>query len=228
MTSSLRRVFACAAAIVGALGAAAAAHAHPHVWASVKSEVIYDDDQRVAGFRHHWTFDEYYSAFAVQGLDRNRNGKYDPDELAPLANENVSSLKEYDYFTFPLVDDEAATLLDPIDHSLDYADGRLTLHFTLPLKTPVDGRLGVVSVSVYDPTYYVAFVFAEGAAVTLAANAPDSCRAELGRDAAAAPATAAGETALSEAFFQALDGGSDYGAQFAQSARIRCDGMPKS
>jgi ABC-type uncharacterized transport system substrate-binding protein len=74
--------------------------AHPHVWVAVRSEIILDADHQITGIRHAWTFDEFYSAMAVQGLDTNGDGVFSAEELKPLAEVNVKSLKDFDYFTF--------------------------------------------------------------------------------------------------------------------------------
>jgi len=213
--------FAGALTAAFALACGTAADAHPHVWATVVTEVLYDGDHRVSGLRHHWTFDEYYSAFAVQGLDANGDGTYDKTELEPLAQENVNSLKEYDYFTFVTVDDREAALLEPRDYALDYQNGQLTLHFTLPLETAVDGRLGVVSFAVYDPSYYVAFDYAKAGPVRLADGAPKACGARFAAERGDAQGNA-DVKALGEAFFDTLGANADFGVQFAQTVRIDC------
>ena len=83
----------------GAACAAAAAQAHPHVWVTMKSEVVYAPDGTATGVRHAWTFDDMFSTFATQGLASKEKGKFTREELAPLAEVNVTSLKEFDYFT---------------------------------------------------------------------------------------------------------------------------------
>ena len=40
-----------------------------------------------------------FSTFATQGLASKEKGKFTREELAPLAEVNVTSLKEFDYFT---------------------------------------------------------------------------------------------------------------------------------
>ena len=74
--------------------------------------MVFDDKGRIAAIRHHWLFDEEFSAYALQGLDTNRDGKYSAEELKPLAKENVESLKDYDYFTFLSVGDYQAGFAD--------------------------------------------------------------------------------------------------------------------
>ena len=195
--------------------------AHPHVWVTVETKVLYGSGQSIVGFRQKWVFDEFYSAFAAQGLDKNGDGKLSRKELHPLAEENVSSLKDFDYFTFVKASGKAVERLDPRDYHLEHADGILTLHFTLPLKTPLDGRSSRVTFAVYDPTYFVAFSFAKERPVTLAAAAPRGCEARM----AGQKTAKADVSKLGEAFFSQLDATSDFGAQFASSVAIHC---PKS
>src|SRR6188474_3816590 len=83
---------------------ATAAQAHPHVWVTFKSEVVYAPDGTVTGIRHAWAFDDMFSTFATQGIDAKEKGKFTRQELAPLAEVNVTSLKEFDYFTYVIAD----------------------------------------------------------------------------------------------------------------------------
>src|SRR5262245_15536170 len=76
-------------------GGATSVAAHPHVWTTVRSEIVFGPDHRVTGIRHTWTFDEFYTAMAVEGLDTNNDGTYSKAELAPLAKINVESLKPF-------------------------------------------------------------------------------------------------------------------------------------
>lgn len=80
------------------LGLPAKAQAHPHVWVTSQSELVYGPDGKVTGMRHAWTFDEMFSTFALQGLETKTKGVYTREELAPLAETNVTSLKEFGFF----------------------------------------------------------------------------------------------------------------------------------
>jgi ABC-type uncharacterized transport system substrate-binding protein len=203
------------------LGLSSGASAHPHVWATVRSEIVFGPDRKVTGIRHAWTFDEFYSAMAVQGLDADGDGVYSREELEPLAKVNVDSLKEFAYFTFVRAgeDDKFLPLKPPEDYSIDYDDTVITLNFTLPLETPLEpGRKGV-TVDVYDPSFFVAFGFAEKAPVKITGSAP-GCSANVDTP---DPESAEAAKALSESFFSQLGPGSDYGSQFAQTVLVTCN-----
>lgn len=210
-----------ALAVAASIGFAPSAAAHPHVWATVRSEIVFDGDQRITGIRHAWTFDEFYTAMAVQGLDTDGDGVYSREELEPLAKVNVESLKEFEYFTYVRrgADDKPLPLKEPVDYWIDYDKDVLTLHFTLPFETPFDPKAEQVSVDVYDPSYFVAFGFATDAPVKLSGTTAPGCGAEVKQP----DAEIADETkALSEAFFSQLGPGSNFGSQFAQTAIVKC------
>jgi ABC-type uncharacterized transport system substrate-binding protein len=148
------------AALAMGLALTAPAQAHPHVWVTMHSEVIYAPDGSVTGVRHAWAFDDMFSAFATQGYEGKVKGQFTREELAPLAKVNVESLKEYDYFTYAIADGKKEPMTDPLpDYYLDYTNQVLTLHFTLPFKTPVKAK--ELKIDIFDPTIFVDFEFAK-------------------------------------------------------------------
>src|SRR5205823_5858873 len=96
-------------------------------------------------------------AFAVQGLDTNRDGKLSADELAPLAALNVKGLANYGYYTYAMVDQKNVELAPPTDYRVEWSGSRLTLFFTLPLKAPAPVK--TAAVQIFDVEYYTAFTF---------------------------------------------------------------------
>jgi len=172
----LQRLLPFLAAFAGVIAACSAVSAHPHVWVTVKSELVYAPDGSVTGVRHAWTFDDMFSTFAVQGLESKKKGEFTRAELAPLAKVNVDSLKEYDFFTYAKANGKALELKDPADgYYLEYdpKDTVLTLYFTLPLKAPVKAK--EFTVEVYDREFFVDFSFAEKDPAKLV-GAPAHCK----------------------------------------------------
>jgi ABC-type uncharacterized transport system substrate-binding protein len=192
------------------------AQAHPHVMVGMTSEVIFVGG-KIAAIRHHWTFDDMYSAFVTANLGK--DGK-DPttQDLQPVAQTNVESLKDFDYFTVPKMNGKKAPFGAPKDYSMtfDSADKTATLHFTLPLAEAAQGKLFVFQV--YDPSYFVAFAFKPGDPVTLT-NAPQGCSLSVTK-----PKALDGEDSkkLNESFFSGLSPGSDFGSKLADRAIVAC------
>lgn len=199
--------------------AATAAQAHPHVWVTMKSEVVYGADGAATGIRHAWTFDDMFSTYATQGLDAKEKGKFTREELSSLAQVNIESLKDFDYFTKLRLNGKNAELSPPAPgYYLEFANGTLTLHFTLPFKTPAKAQS--LDIEVYDGLYFVDFSFAEKEPVGLV-GAPADCKlavARPGEGGASKPSAQPGE-----AFFNNPGGGAaNYGAQFANKISVKC------
>jgi ABC-type uncharacterized transport system substrate-binding protein len=195
------------------------AAAHPHVWATVRSVVVIGPNDTITAIRHTWTFDKFYSAMAIQGLDTNHDGIYSRQELQPLADINVKSLKPFKYFTFVSVKGKKIALNEPVDYWVTCEQGIVTLHFTLPLTTPLAAAANPVKIEVYDPTFFVAFGFATKDPVALDGPAAKDCKVKIELP---DPDQASAAQALTESFFAQLGPNSNYGSQFAQTAIVSC------
>jgi ABC-type uncharacterized transport system substrate-binding protein len=200
--------------LVGALAfGARVAQAHPHVWITANSEVIYAPDGSVTGVRHAWVFDDMFSTYALQGLESKTKGAYSREELAPLAQTNVESLKEFAYFTFAKADGQKEKFEEPIDYYLEYTNATLVLHFTLPLKTPVKAK--ELALEVFDPTFFVDFQFAEKSPFKLV-GAPAACQVKFQRpNDGSANAQKLGEQNFTGA-------NANYGVMFANKMTVDC------
>jgi hypothetical protein len=113
---SARRLGPCA--LVIAL-LATPASAHPHVWVAVET-TVQAERGAFTGLRQRWTFDEFYSAMAIEGLDANGDGVLDRQELAELAKVNMDGLKEFAYFTFAELSGQKLAFTEPADVSLEH------------------------------------------------------------------------------------------------------------
>jgi ABC-type uncharacterized transport system substrate-binding protein len=154
--------------------------AHPHVWVTAKAEVVFAPDGKVTGVRHHWTFDEAYTAYVTQGLDKNGDGKLTPEELQELADENAASLNEFDYFTVLKARGKPQTFDTPREARMTMEKTQVSMSFLLPLKAPV-APTGAVSVEIEDPTFFVYFSLTEGQAAISLTNAPQGCMTSIAK-----------------------------------------------
>jgi len=165
------KIFFCAALMLFPMPSAV--RAHPHVLVEAKSEVVFDEAGKMKSVRHVWQFDPAFSAYAIQGLDENGDGKLSDEELQPLAKINVESLHEFDFFTYLEIDGVALEFAEPEEYWLELIGAGLTLFYELPLKTPV-AVAPDTTLEVFDPEYFVAFTFVKDDPITLV-NAPSNC-----------------------------------------------------
>jgi ABC-type uncharacterized transport system substrate-binding protein len=190
------------------------AQAHPHVWIIATSELIYAADGSITGVRHAWTFDDMFSTYALQGIEARTKGVYSHEELASLAQTNVESLKEFGFFTFAKADGKKEKFREPVDYYLEYKDSLLTLHFTLPLATPVKSKELVLEV--FDREFFIDFKYADRDPVKLV-GAPPACRISFQRpNDGSASAQKLGEQAF------ASGDNANYGMMFANKITVQC------
>lgn len=157
--------------------AAGPVRAHPHVWVNVEATVTYQNGT-IVGIGQKWSFDDMYTAMAVQGLDANGDGTYSKEELAELAKVNIDSMKEFSYFTVAKLGGQPVKFKDPENAWLEHKDGILSLHFTMPFDQPVLAEAEGMSFAVFDETFFIAFDLIEKDPVKLV-GAPDGCAATV-------------------------------------------------
>ena len=214
MRNRLRSLFGVLLLAGGVALGADTAQAHPHVWITAASELIYALDGSITGVRHAWTFDDMFSTYALQGIETKTKGVYSREELGALAQTNVESLKEYGFFTFAKADGRKQKFLEPIDYFLEYRDAALTLHFTLPLKTPVKPKQ--LALDVFDPSYFIDFKLADKDPVRLV-GAPAGCQMTFQRP---SDGTANAQKLNEQTFLNGEN--SNYGAMFANKITVEC------
>ena len=191
--------------------------AHPHVWVTVRTKIVFGSDGKIVSLVHDWVFDEMYSSFATQGLAK-------PGELvkretfAPLARENASGLAELGYYTTLKLDGKTVEFAPVTEYWMEErTDHLVAFHVALPLKTPTAvGRFG--SLFVADPTYYIEFDFDDKDGVTLS-SAPSGCSTSYAKP---KPLEGAEKKKLDESFFSGLAPGTDFGLKMASRVILAC------
>ena len=75
------------------------AHAHPHVYAEARLEVVIGNQGTVEELRHVWRFDDLFSSTILLDFDTNANLKLESSELLEIGTVVRNSLADYDYYT---------------------------------------------------------------------------------------------------------------------------------
>src|SRR6202022_4801523 len=81
--------------------------------------------------------------------------------------------KEFCFLPFAKADGKKEKFQEPVHYFLEYKDAALTLHFTLPLKTPLKSK--ELALEVFDPEFFIDFKFADKDPVRLV-GAPAACQ----------------------------------------------------
>jgi ABC-type uncharacterized transport system substrate-binding protein len=207
------------------IGSVSPTDAHPHAFIETTSAVVFNGEGKLKAINVRWVFDPNYSEFATADLDVNKDGIFTSEELHALAKENIASLKEWSYFVYGRLNDEKISWADVTEYGQTMGkDGRLELHFVIPIVNPIDPRTAKFLYRIYDPTFYIAIDFVGKHPVSVIGNKPPSCRVEVG------PVPDPTQTADTKGMLASKgtdwtpDGGEDFGIMFAQPISVQCGG----
>ena len=199
------------------LALAAPASAHPHIWITMKSQIAFTPDGKVAAAVHDLVFDEMYSPFAAQGLAK-PGDLVTRKQFAPLARENAGSLADIGYFTTLKIGGKAVDFGLVTDYWMEERPDHLVrFHVTLPLKTPTPPAK-FLTLRVADPEYFIDFEFDDKDPVALL-SPPSGCSATVAKP---KPLETSDKTKLTESFFTNLSPGTNFGFKMASSAIVAC------
>lgn len=200
------------------------AAAHPHVWITMHSDIVFGDDGRIAGLNMDWTFDQAYTKMAVDGLDANGDGVLSDDELAPVTKNNLTVLKDYDYFTAARFNGKPLAFGEVTDYGQIYSDKKLEMHFHLPLKAPADPRQGQFVLKIYDPDFFVDLEYEKDDPFEVLGSPPAGCKAVLLAAATGAQIEQTRQMLSTKGTDWKPENGEDFGAMFAQPLEVQCHG----
>jgi ABC-type uncharacterized transport system substrate-binding protein len=196
--------------------------AHPHACFVTRSDVVFDDEGRIAAINVEWVLDPWYSEMAVEGLDTNNDGYYSAGELRPLARENIIALKDYNYFVYARSDGQPVDYAEVSQYGMIYTNGTLMMHFTVPLAEPLDPFATQFVYRIYDPSFFIAIDFAEDKPLAALGTPPEPCTIELRAPPTGAEIEATREMLAEKAAeWQPMEE-VDFGAMFAQPVAVVC------
>lgn len=171
----LNLLFAAGLCSTGPFLSTNSAQAHPHVFAEANLELLSNDDGGLEEIRHVWRFDEFFSASVLIDFDANSNLKLDPEELKEIGDVVHKSLAEFGYYTELVVDGQSVSVAPPDAIIADYVDDQLLMFFAMSPSHPLKLE-GVISVGVFDPTFYASIDFLNDTDLKFTGPHADQCK----------------------------------------------------
>ncbi|ATM04176.1 TPA: DUF1007 family protein [Raoultella planticola] len=150
--------------------------AHPHSFISLKTEVVADNGL-LTGFKMRWTMDEITSADLLYDAGKAKPG----DEVwKKLAAEVMANVLGQHYFS-ELWHNGQRVKFDnrPDGYGLEREGHQAVLTFTLPLAKPQPLAGQTLTLSTFDPTYYVDMHYDNASDVTLPAALSTTCKVKV-------------------------------------------------
>jgi ABC-type uncharacterized transport system substrate-binding protein len=197
------------------------APAHPHAWIDVKVKVLFDEKGRIYALEETWLFDPLYTAFSLEGVKRDKDGRPDQRAIDALMAENMKNIKEYNYLTEVESQGVKAAFSGVRDVYGTHENKRLRLAFTLLLDKPVAADKAPVQYAVFDPTYYIEMLHAEGGGAIELSGGGNDCRYRM-----IPPNPSPDAVGLAAALDRTQSGGDGLGKLFAERVSIRCGAAP--
>ncbi len=191
------------------------AGAHPHAWIDLKSTLILNDAGEVVALNQHWLFGDFYSSFVISDIQS--AGLDIREGLMETARNNLLELEGYDYFTKMTSDGEALAFQPVSTFETGALNGRIYLDFTVTLTQPVDPLSSTVRYAVFDPTYYIEILYAEGAKPEIEGAEKLGCAIDL-----TTPEPTFEQLAFAASLDQTQSVGDGLGEVFAQWATVNC------
>lgn len=208
-------------AALTALAAGAPVLAHPHAWIDFKVKVLFDDKGRIHALEETWLFDPFYTAFSLEGVKRDRNGRPEQQAIDALMATNMKNIAKFGYLTEIESGGTSAAFSGTRDIRSGIEDNRLRLTFTLLLQSPVDPAQAPVRYAVFDPTYYIEMLHAEGGGAVELAGAGAACAYRL-----IPPNPSPEAVGLAASLDRTQSAGDGLGKLFAERVSIRCGAAP--
>ena len=146
--------------------ASAGLEAHPHVFIDTTVTVIFDDEG-ISGFQIQWLFDEMFSSMIINDFDEDYNFQFNSNEIENIENNAFSNLKNFHYFSYISLNRKDFPFKKVTNFSASIIGERLIYKFFIPYKIKAKESEQVVTVAVYDDSYYCDVAFAENSPLIL-------------------------------------------------------------
>lgn len=151
------------------------AHAHPHVFIDAIGGFVFDDRQHLSAVRVTWTYDAFTSLVLIDVLDidRDDDGVLDENDRARIVEAQTIWPDTFEGDTYLEQNGVPVVLTRPENGSASMQDFQISVHFDVPLETPLSD-LSELVLRLYDPTYYYAY-----STIALETGLPANCATQL-------------------------------------------------
>jgi ABC-type uncharacterized transport system substrate-binding protein len=133
---------------------------HPHVFIESELEVELGE-QGIKGVWHHWTFDEYFSAWIIDEFDLDGDGLFSPDETENLYQEAFKNLEAYGFWTRVLEGSREIPVTRIENFTVQLNNNKAIYSFFVPLDIDINSE-SEVFIAVYDEDFYCQIFFPPG------------------------------------------------------------------
>lgn len=130
------------------------AWAHPHVFADVTVQAVFDETGLI-GIQNHWEYDEIYGTSMFAAADRDGNGVLSKKELDVLQEDILSPLASHNYYNYVLNGTKFLPAEGIENFQAKKKNGKLVLDYLVRFRVPVTKDYSFLVVVVNDLSNYI-------------------------------------------------------------------------
>ena len=188
---------------------------HPHMWVDLESRVVLNIDDGSVAIQQVWLFDDFFSTSVIED-----SSLYPGGTNAGIQKEIeriIEALKPYNYYTEIEMGGKKLSSTLVGDVSWEVIDNRIKMRFTVAPNESSASDVQGWSYAIFDPTYYIEMLHAEGSSITIDGDFAQKCNSWIEQ-----PNPSADAVALSQSTI--LDNNADdtVGRFFAETVHVSC------
>ena len=180
----------------------------------METRLAFDEQGRAVALRIVWTFDEFYSLYALN----KPADEASREEMLDLVKDYVAGLESFGYFARVEADGAEIALQGVLDQDARAKGEKMVMIYEVALAEAVDPKARDLAYAVFDPTYFIEILHKkEPEAAALGKGAPDGC------DTAILPPDPDPEVvSLAASLGPTESAGEKIGVIFAEWVRVEC------
>lgn len=128
--------------------------AHPHVFADVTVQAMFDETGFI-GVQNHWEYDEIYGTSMFAAADANDDGSLSKKELESLKIAVLDPLAKQNYYNYVLSGTNFLPALNVENFQATKKNGKLVLDYLIRFSVPVSNEYKFLVIVVDDPLNYI-------------------------------------------------------------------------
>lgn len=189
--------------------------AHPHMWVDLESRVMLHNDGRSIAIQQIWLFDDFFSTAVIEDAAVHPEGKN--IGIQQEIDRILVALEPYNYFTVIKHGNETLSSKLVGDVEWKVIQNRIQMKFSLAVDKHNGLETKYWSYAIFDPTYYIEMLHAEGATITIEGEASTKCNSWIEQ-----PNPSSDAVALSQSTTLDNNPNETIGRLFAETVHVNC------
>lgn len=128
--------------------------AHPHIFMNAEANLVFNENG-FEGVQNRWVFDELYSKAMLETADKNKDGKFSPEETKVLQEIILPPTQKFSYYNYLASGSKFVTPSSVGKFKASFEQGTLIIVFSTYFNIPANKDYTLLLLAVTDPTNYI-------------------------------------------------------------------------